>query len=78
MIINHLAAPAQPVIYAGGLGSTSRPGFAQALQATLAGLQATQSGTAALINGPAPANQAATMNGLHRVGGNDHGQSLTG
>lgn len=58
MIIHGIAAGAAPVAYAGGLASSSRPGFGAALEATLAALQATRSGTARLVHGSGPGHPA--------------------
>jgi hypothetical protein len=47
MMLPVTAVAAQPIAYAGGLASTAKPGFAAALQATLAQLQATNHGLTA-------------------------------
>ncbi len=75
MIIRNLAAAAPPVAYAGGVASTSHPGFGAALQATLAGLQATQAGTSGMLQGigPAQALQAAQQT----LDGKQHHHTLT-
>ncbi|SIR17675.1 MULTISPECIES: hypothetical protein [Acidiphilium] len=47
MMLPVTAVAAQPIAYAGGQASTAKPGFAAALQATLAQLQATNHGLTA-------------------------------
>lgn len=68
MIIPNIAASSQPVAYAGGLAPSEKPAFANALQATLAGLQATRTGTAALIGAPGHAQHGAVKAPHHADG----------